>query len=121
MFPDYEPPEELKDALSQAAVVAADIDPAKGQVDMAIHSRQYISRRKLDAVADDLRTGYGLRKMQITASYPADQLTCVEPEDLMALFVKENSMHRGSLAGAQWIWEGECLTVKLLGNGVQQL
>ena len=96
MFPDYEPPEELVEALSQAAVVAADIDPAKGQVDMAIHSRQYISRRKLDAVADDLRTGYGLRKMQITASYPADQLTCVEPEDLMALFVKENSMHRGS-------------------------
>ena len=45
MFPDYEPPEEFFDALDQAAVVAADIDPAMGQVDMAIYSRQYISRR----------------------------------------------------------------------------
>mgnify|MGYP006864408763 CR=1 FL=1 len=26
MFPDYEPPEELYQALSQAAIVAADID-----------------------------------------------------------------------------------------------
>ena len=27
MFPDYAPPEELNAALSQAAIVAADIDP----------------------------------------------------------------------------------------------
>ena len=32
MFPDYEPPEELHPALSQAAIAAADIDPAPGKI-----------------------------------------------------------------------------------------
>ena len=106
MFPDYEPPEELKEALSQAAIVAADIDPAKGTVDVAIHSACYIPRRFLDAVAGELRTMYGLRSLHITPSYPADQLPLIEAEELMHLFVKENSMNRGALAGAQWQWEG---------------
>ncbi|MBR4971492.1 MAG: PolC-type DNA polymerase III, partial [Oscillospiraceae bacterium] len=39
----------------------------------------------------------------------------------MALFVRENSMNRGALAGASWHWEGDCLTVKLLGNGIAEL
>ena len=30
MFPDYEPPEVLRESLSQAAIVAADIDPLLG-------------------------------------------------------------------------------------------
>ena len=121
MFPDYEPPEELKEALTQAAVVAADIDPEKRQVDVAIHSETYIPQRLLDGVADDLRGAYGLRTLTITASFPASQLHCVEPEELMALFVRENSMNRGALAGAQWTWEGEALRIQLLGNGLKQL
>ncbi len=121
MFPDYVPPEELQQALSQAAIAAADIDPARGSVALAIHVPHYISRRKLDGISDDLRAAYGLRHLEISASYPADQLHAVEPEDLMALFVRENSMNRGSLAGANWHWEGERLTVQLRGNGVQQL
>ena len=40
---------------------------------------------------------------------------------LTELFVEENSMHRGSLAGAAWTWEGECLKVKLKANGNQML
>ena len=35
MFPDYEPPEELNAALSQAAIVAADIFPETGTVEVA--------------------------------------------------------------------------------------
>ena len=42
MFPDYEPPEELLSALSQAAIVAADIDPSSRRVHVAVHSEQYI-------------------------------------------------------------------------------
>ena len=121
MFPDYAPPEELLQALSQAAIVAADIDPERGRVDVAIHADTYIPQRHLDKVAQDLCQIYGLRSLTVTATYPADQLSRIEPEELMALFVRENSMHRGALAGAQWSWEGQCLTVKLLGNGVEAL
>ena len=34
MFSIYEPPEALRNALDQAAVVAADIDPEKGKVEV---------------------------------------------------------------------------------------
>ena len=38
MFPDYEPPEALQEALSQAAIVAADINPNTRSVDIAVYS-----------------------------------------------------------------------------------
>ena len=45
MFPDYEPPEELYAALSQAAIAAADIDPETRSVHVALHSERYIPQR----------------------------------------------------------------------------
>ncbi len=121
MFPDYEPPETLLSVLSQAAIVAADIDSVSRSVEVAIHSETYIPKRQLDSVACEIRQNYGLKKLMITATHPADQLHSVEPEELMALFVEENSMNRASLAGAAWTWSDETLKVKLRGNGVKEL
>ena len=121
MFPDYEPPEGLQQILSQAAIIAADIDPAKGSVALALHSECYIAKYQMDAVVSDLKACYGLRDLVITLSHPAHQLSCIEPDELMMLFVEQNSMHRGALAGAQWHWDGDCLTVCLRGNGVKEL
>ena len=111
MFPDYEPPEGLQQILSQAAIIAADIDPAKGSVALALHSECYIAKYQMDTVISDLKACYGLRDLVITLSHPAHQLSCIEPDELMMLFVEQNSMHRGALAGAQWHWDGDCLTV----------
>ena len=121
MFPDYEPPEGLKEALSQAAVVAADIVPETRTVSVAIHSEQYIPRAELEKAEMRLQALYQLKKMEIVATHPAHQLHCVQPDELMMLFVAQNSMNRGSLAGACWTWEGDMLTVSLRGNGLQQL
>ena len=121
MFPDYEPPEALQNALSQAAIVAADIDPELGSVHIAAHAEQYIPKRMLDQVSGDIRQLYGLRNLILSVTHPADQLHAVEDEELRDLFVDRNSMNRGSLAGAQWQWNGDELTVKLLGNGKKAL
>ena len=121
MFPDYVPPEDLQQVLSQAAIAAADIDPAKGTVTVAIHTAQYIPKRLLDRAAGDICHIYGLRALELTATHPGDQLHRIEPEELMGLFVAQDSMARGSLAGAQWTWEGEKLIVQLLANGKQIL
>ena len=51
MFPDYVPPEDLAMALSQAAIVAADIDPESRFVSVAVHSENYIPQRLLDQAA----------------------------------------------------------------------
>ena len=121
MFPDYVPPEGWETVLTQAAVVAADIDPVKRNVELALHSDTYIPKRVSDAIGKDLQDTYGLMNMEITVSHPADQLDAVEPEELLAMFVERNSMHRAALAGAQWSWTGEHLLVKLRGNGVKEL
>ncbi len=121
MFPDYEPPEELKTALSQAAVCAADIDPATRRVEVAIHSDTYIPVRLLEIVRREIRDSYGLNLFLLTATHPAEQLHCVEPEELRDLFVAKNSMTRGCLAGATWEWKDCELTVKLAANGVELL
>ncbi len=121
MFPDYEPPEALQGALSQAAIAAADIDPESRTVDVAIHSEAYIPKSQLDDMAHALQDSYGLRALSITAVHPAQQLHSIRVEELRDLFVEHNSMHRASLAGAQWNWEDQTLHCKLLGNGVKEL
>ena len=121
MFPDYTPPEELKEALSQAAIAAADIDPVQQRVHIAIHTDSYIPRRLLSQVEVELRQCYGLRGMELIATHPAHQLHQIEPTELRDLFVEQISMARAALAGAQWNWDGQTLRVKLLGNGVEQL
>ncbi len=121
MFPDYEPPEQLFPALSQAVIVAADIDPEAQRVIVALACDNYIPKRQMDAVCKDLQNSYGIRQLQIVVSHPANQLHCIDTEELRDLFVEQNSLFRAALAGAQWQWEDEKLTVKLVGNGVKEL
>ena len=117
MFALYQPPEPLVSVLSQAAVVAADIDPERGAVEVCVHSDNYIPARLIRQISGDIAVIYGLRQLEIITTHPADQITALEPEELRDLFVAHNSMNRGALAGAQWSWEGTCLTVKLVANG----
>ena len=121
MFPDYVPPEELAKALSQAAIVAADIDPESRSVSVAVFREEYIPQRLLQQAAKDIAFLYGLKALEITATHPEDQLQKIEPEELMMMFVSRDSMARGSLAGAAYQWEDTHLTVKLRGNGKKQL
>ncbi len=117
MFSQYQPSEALETVLNQAAVVAADIDPETRCVSVAIYSETYIPQRLLDQVAQQVRSCYGLKSMELTATHPADQLSSVEPGELMGMFVNLNSMTRGSLAGAKWRWEGQTLHIDLTANG----
>jgi len=117
MFPDYEPPEELVAALSQAAIVAADIDMENRGVTVLLHSERYIPQRLLNKTARDIAAMYGLKTLDIQVTHPAAELQKMEPEELMHLFVSRDSMTRGSLAGARWDWEGENLTIRLKANG----
>jgi DNA polymerase-3 subunit alpha (Gram-positive type) len=71
----------------------------------------------LDLFTKEICQIYGLRSFQLTSTHPADQLGKMEPGELMQMFVLRNSMTRGSLAGAQWTWNGNALHIKLLANG----
>lgn len=121
MFSDYQPPEELFSCLSQAAVVAADIDPEGRSVEVAIHSGNYIPQRVLTAASGDICRLYGLKRLDITATHPANQIQRMEPEELCQLFVDHNSMNRGALAGAGFSWTDNTLEVRLLANGKREV
>ena len=117
MFPDYEPPEEIRKALSQAALVAVDIRAENRSVEVAAHTDTYVPRRLTRQVEKDILSLYGLRNLEITLTHPATELSKIEPEELRDLFVDLDPMTRASLAGAKWAWDGGHLTVCLVANG----
>ena len=121
MFSNYEPPEALGAALSQAAIVAADIDAPARMVTVRLASDIYIPQKFIAQASKDICEVYGLRKLGINVQYPASELQKIPAEDLMNLFVAQNSMSRASLAGASWNWEGNRLTVQLPANGKKEL
>jgi len=121
MFSDYTPPEALREALSQAAIVAADIDSQTKRIAVTIHSDQYIPIRDLEQAKTEIANFYALQTLQITATYPESELGKLESEELIGLFVAENSMNRGSLAGANLEWQGKELHVYLRANGKDTL
>ena len=121
MFSDYEPPESLKEAISQAAIVAADLDPVARKISMKISCGKYIPRRHMDKITDDICRIYDLRTLNLSVTYPKSELQNIAVEDIVALFVSENSMTRGSLAGAHLSWEDAVLTIKLMANGKTEL
>ena len=117
MFPDYEPPEEIRKALSQAALVAVDLDPASRTVEAAAHAETYVPRRMTQQLEKELLELYGLNRLHVVLTHPAQELSKMEPEELRSLFVEQDSMTRGSLAGAKWTWSGNELTISLVANG----
>ena len=121
MFPDYHPPEALFDVFVEADIVAADIDPLTRSVSVALYSEKYIPFRLLEQAQRGIASVYGLDRVALTATYPQDQLTQIEPEEVRHLFIARDSMSQGSLAGARWEWEGQTLHIHLRANGKDAL
>jgi len=121
MFSQYQPPAALEDVLSRAVVLSADIDPQARGVDVSVYLDEYVSQKKLDGIATEICETYGLRFVHLIGKFPASALHCVDPDELMAMFVALNSMTRGSLAGATWEWKENVLNIRLLANGKAEL
>ncbi len=117
MFPDYEPPEALKGAFYQAVIRAAQIDPSSFTVSITVKLDTYLPQKQIDQLASGIAAAYGLRALNLMVVHPAEQIDQIEEEEVRDLFVSENSLSRGLLAGAKWRWEGSRLTVALKANG----
>ncbi|MBE6933699.1 MAG: PolC-type DNA polymerase III [Ruminococcaceae bacterium] len=121
MFSEYEPPESLNPAIAQAAIVAADLDPAQRRIRIKIYSENYIPKSDLEALEQGICAAYDLKKLEILPRYPAERIADMDTGDIRNLFVTEDSSTRGTLAGAQWTWEGNVLTISLVANGKKAL
>ena len=117
MFALYEPPERALKLLERAVITGAELDPAQRIIDVELETPGPIPFRDLREICRGVEIAYGLKKLSVRQRFPADCLYQMDSVDLTELFVRENPMCIGSLAGAVWEWEGTALSVKLRANG----
>ncbi len=117
LFSQCEVPEEWCQLLLGAEVLTGSIDVPNNSISVTLRCDAYIPSRVLRAVAQRIKEQYGFLEVQLHAEFPAADIVKLEPDELMGLFVEQNSMARGILAGAQWMWTGNVLTVFLKANG----
>ena len=121
MFALYEPTEGARNLLQQAVITGAELDAAQRTIELELACPGPIPFRSLGEICRAVESVYGLRALTIRQKFPADTLYQLEPGDLTDLFVQENPICKGTLAGAQWEWEGEALAIKLRANGKAML
>ncbi|MBO5317937.1 MAG: PHP domain-containing protein, partial [Oscillospiraceae bacterium] len=121
MFSHFVPDPDTAAVLSGADVLSAEIDPGSRLVRAQVYAPRYIPDRTAKQITEEICRLYQLHTLEVTFNHPASELSRMEPEALMALFVAEDSMSRGSLANAQWNWEGQILNVHLQANGKAEL
>ena len=121
MFALYQPPESEAQLLAQAAVRDAQIDAHKRTIALELESPNYIPERVMRNICQEIKLCYGLNELVVYRFFPGSELPKIEPEELTNLFVEQNPMCRGSLAGAAWEWSGNKLSVKLKANGKKLL
>ena len=121
MFRGYEPEEPLRQILGTLRITGAELDQSQRTIDLTLYSPVYIPYRCLDEAVSETARIYAVRRMGFTVSFPSSELRSIEPEELKWMFVSENSMFRGSLAGCEWEWDGDILLCRLRGNGKKEL
>ena len=121
MFGEFEPDDQLRHMLKPLQITSAELDQPNRRIRLELFSTEYIpSLYVTDAVGQVSRL-YMLNGLDYTLTHPVDQLQAISPEELKWMFVAENSMFRGSLAGSVWEWNENNLRVKLRGNGKKEL
>ena len=121
MFALYQPPEQEAALFAQAAVRAAQIDPVKRTVMVEMEAPGYIPERIIQSVSRQIEEHYGLERLEIYQYFPESELAKLESGELTSMFVAEDSICRGTLAGAKYEWEGTDLTIRLRANGKDTL
>lgn len=121
MFSQYAPPVPLHELLAQAAIQHAELDLEERTVFLELQCASYIPRRLLDRVCRDVCALYDVRRVEILPHFPGRTLQQIEPQELMQLFVEQDSRCRASLAGCRWSWEANRLIIQLPANGKKTL
>jgi len=121
MFSDYVPEDSLRHLFDAATICAAEIDTQHRGIWVRAAFSNYISRKELAQVCNQIARVYGLEKLTVEPVFSPDQLEKIDSAELLQLFVEQDSMSLGSLAGARWTWEDQQLTICLVGNGKEEL
>ncbi len=117
MFPEAQPAAELLSLLEEAVITRAEINMARRWVEITVRCPRYLSRRDWAEISYGVERAYDLNRLTVHPIYGKSQLSKMDAEALMALFVDRDPMCRGYLAGANWTWEENTLHLELAGGG----
>ena len=121
LFLGYEPPEAIRPAVEALTLDHADLDREARTISLYLTSDCYLPEQSMEGMASELESRYGLKRLALSVQYPPEALATFDYHDLYRVFVKCYSPSAAILAGANYVLEGETLTIHLRANGKNEL
>ena len=117
LFPGFEPPEELAQALERLAVVHAELDRDARTIRLDAQAEKYFAEKQLQTLCRAVEKAYGLKSLELSVRYPEEELPHMDFRDLAQVFIRAFSPSAAILAGAQYTVEDNTVTIHLRANG----
>ena len=117
LFPGFEPPEELAQALERLAVVHAELDRDARTIRLDAQAEKYLAEKQLQTLCRAVEKAYGLKSLELLVRYPEEELPHMDFRDLAQVFIRAFSPSAAILAGAQYTVEDDTVTIHLRANG----
>ena len=117
LFPGFEPPEELAQALERLAVVHAELDRDARTIRLDAQAEKYLAEKQLQTLCRAVEKAYGLKSLELSVRYPEEELPHMDFRDLAQVFIRAFSPSAAILAGAQYTVEDNTVTIHLRANG----
>ena len=117
LFPGFEPPEELAQALERLAVVHAELDRDARTIRLDAQAEKYLAEKQLQTLCRAIEKAYGLKSLELLVRYPEEELPHMDFRDLAQVFIRAFSPSAAILAGAQYTVEDDTVTIHLRANG----
>ncbi len=117
LFPDFALPEELAEALERLAVVHAELDRETRTIRLDAQAEHYLAEKQLQPLCRAVEKQYGLKQLELSVRYPAEELPNMDFRDLAQVFIRAFSPSAAILAGAGYAVTDEAVVIRLKANG----
>ncbi|MFR5762275.1 MAG: hypothetical protein ACLUFI_12385 [Oscillospiraceae bacterium] len=88
LFPGFEPPEELAQALERLAVVHAELDRDARTIRLDAQAEKYLAEKQLQTLCRAVEKAYGLKSLELSVRYPEEELPHMDFRDLAQVFIR---------------------------------
>ena len=117
LFPGFEAPDGLAEALERLAVVHAELDREARTIRLDAQADTYIAEKQLQTLCRAVEKAYGLKLLELSVRYPASELPNMDFRDLAQVFIRAFSPSAAILAGAGYEVTDEAVIIRLKANG----
>ena len=77
LFPGFEPPEELAQALERLAVVHAELDRDARTIRLDAQAEKYLAEKQLQTLCRAVEKAYDLKSLELSVRYPEEETSAI--------------------------------------------